>query len=419
VTGAARAARRTAVAVLAVAAAGAGAPAWAAATPPVLAQHDSATGSQGGTACLKASTTPATAQTPWALQYLDPESVWSLTEGANVTVAVLGSGVDDSSGMLAGRLTLGPQEAPGGASTGSDCVGQGTFCAGLIAARGAAGSGFAGIAPAARILAIGVTDSTGGTDADVLAAGIRAAAAAHARIIDVTVPASATDAALDSAVADAIGSGSLIVAPYLDDAQDTDAQSYPAALPGVLSVADLGPGGLVPTASRAPSTGSAAAAVGLAAPGDDVLGPGPGGSGMFVAAGPSYAAALVAGTAALVLGYRPQLTEAQLFARLEATAYHPGSEMPDAQVGYGTVDPVDAVTEELPQESAAGGRGAAPPHRTAPGSSLVMPPPTVSNAPRESAAVAGGSAAVILLAGLGAGIGSVRRRRAAHSPEGT
>ena len=408
--GRARAARRAGAVVVTAAAALTPTAGWAAGRPAALAQHNAAVDAHGDTVCLSPSSARPSPGTPWAQAYLDPESVWSLSEGAGVTVAVLGSGVDDASGMLAGRLALGPQEAPGGAGTGADCVGQGTFAAGLIAARALPGGGFAGIAPAARILAVGITDETGGTNPALLAAGIRAAADAGARVIDVTVPALSTDAALDAAVGYAIGRGSLIVAPYLVDGQSSDTPTYPAALPGVLSVADLGPGGAVPGSAPTPSDGSAAAAVDLAAPGDQVIGIGPGGPGMYEAAGPSYAAALVAGTAALVLGYRPALTEPQLFARLEQTADPPGTGMPDPYVGYGTIDPVDAVVEELPPggESTAGPGGA---HTMPPPASLVMPAPAVSDAPREAGFVAAGAATVILFSCLGSGIRAADRRR--------
>ena len=408
--------------------------AWAdTGTPPAISQHDEATTADGAPACVTPSTAQVT-QLPWAQAYLDPEGVWQLTEGAGVTVAVLGSGGDDESGMLTGRLTLGPQEMPGAGGTGGDCVGQGSFAAGLIAARPQPGSGFAGIAPAANVLAVGVTDETGATDADALAAGIRAAADAGARVIDVTVTASSTDTALDDAVAYAIGRGSLIVAPFLADGQTTAAPTYPAALPGVLSVADLAPGGSLPadaqTASPLPgATGTAAAGsasgggstqaptVDLAAPGDDVVGLGPGGTGLFTAGGPSYAAAFVAGTAALVLSYRPQLTEAQLLYRLEQTAYRPGTKLPDPNYGYGygTVDPVNAVSQELPQEE---DPSAAPQAPQQPRETLVMPPPVTSEAPREALAVAGASAFLILMVSLGAAVHrSARSRRVAGSAD--
>jgi membrane-anchored mycosin MYCP len=337
---------------------------------------------------------------PWAQAYLDAQAVWGLSEGAGVTVAVVGSGVDDASGVLSGRLDLGPQEVSG--SSGHDCVGAGTLAAGLVAAAPQAGGGFAGIAPQARILAVGVTDDTGATDDQVLAQGIRAAAEGGARVIDVTVTVPAGSGALTAAVGYALGRGDLVVAPATADGQTQGGTAYPAALPGVLAVSDLGPGGVLPqsTTSGGPIT------VDLVAPGDQVMGTGPGGPGDFTASGPSFATAYVAGTAALVLGYRPGLTERQLVHRLEATAYHPGTALPDPHLGYGTVDPVSAVGTVLPEEASGGGHPLA-----AVRSPLSMPPAVVSHEASESLTVAGVAGAAVAVTVLGMAVLPRGRRR--------
>jgi membrane-anchored mycosin MYCP len=295
--------------------------------------------------CLTPSAADST-RVPWPQTYLRPESVWPLTQGTGVKVAVVGSGVDDGSGVFGARLTPGPRLLGPGSST-RDCVGHGTFVAGLIAARRRAGIGFAGIAPQAAILSVAVTDDTGVTTAGALAAGIRAAADAGAEVIDVAVPVTAGSPALSSAVTHAAARGALVVAPAAADAKGADAAGpvFPATYPDVLAVSDLGPGGRPPP----PSTG--AGRVDLTAPGDAVMSVGPGGHGNFTATGPSCAAAFVAGTAALVLAYRPHLSVAGLRRRLEATAYRPGTTVPDPVLGYGTVDPVAAVGAALPEES--------------------------------------------------------------------
>jgi len=77
----------------------------------------------------------------------------------------------------------------------------------------------------------------------------------------------------------------------------------------------------------------------------------------------------VAGTAALVRSYYPQLSAAGVVHRLEVTADQPGATLPDPQVGYGTVDPYTAVTTVLPEES-----GGLPPN-VPPARPLHLPPP--------------------------------------------
>ncbi|MFE2105952.1 S8 family serine peptidase, partial [Kitasatospora sp. NPDC059463] len=318
----------------------------------------------------------------WAQTYLRPEAVWPLGRGDGVTVAVIGSGVDAAagaaSGVLAGRLALGPR-LHGEGDAGRDCVGHGTVLASLIAGRRTADGAPSGIAPGAKVLAVAVTDDAGSTTADLLARGIRAAADGGARIAVVAAPIPEPAPVLAEAVGYATAKGMLLVAPVGPDSQSVAAPVYPAGYPGVLAVAALAADGS--PAGAATSAGTAAPAVAapagrasrvdLAAPGDALLAAGPGG-GTFAASGPSYAAALVAGTAALVLGRSPSLTVEQLAERLRATAYRPGTALPDQAVGWGTVDPVSAVAS-----GASGGVPEAPADGGGPqaGEPVVVPPP--------------------------------------------
>jgi hypothetical protein len=354
------------------------------------------TAQQGG--CLAATGKPVKA-VPWPQTFLRPDQAWSLSQGEGVTVAVLGSGVSDGAGLLTGRLDDAPRLS-GGGDPRHDCVGHGSFLAGLIAADQRGDAGFAGLAPRARILAVGVTDDTGAGTPDLLAKGIRAAADQGARVIDVGVTVPAGSDALAAAVHDAVGKGALIVAPAAAD-DTTQAQSqgssappvppaYPAAYPEVLAVRDLAPGG-----TPAPNGTALGGRVDLSAPGDAVMSVGPSGSGYYTGAGPSFATAFVAGSAALALGYRPDLTEAQLVHRLEATAYRLGGAVPDPQLGYGSVDPVAAVTAVLPQDH--------PTPAAAPAVTPAMPPVRpASAAPRQAVTVALTALGVIALVALGA-----------------
>jgi membrane-anchored mycosin MYCP len=78
----------------------------------------------------------------------------------------------------------------------------------------------------------------------------------------------------------------------------------------------------------------------------------------------------VAGTAALVRSYYPNLSAAQVVQRLELTADQPGTALPNPEVGYGIVDPYTALTTVLPQESG----GQAP---TVPPAPAIHLPPQV------------------------------------------
>ncbi|MFJ4184402.1 S8 family serine peptidase [Kitasatospora sp. NPDC089509] len=349
--------------------------------------------------CLQPSDRPADGA-GWARAELRPEGAWPVSRGAGVTVAVIGSGVDAGAPALAGRLQLGPR-LYGSGDAGRDCVGYGTFAAGLVAGRGTDGAP-AGLAPDARVLAVAVTDDAGSTTPDLLGAGIRAAVDRGARVIAVVVPVPGPSDALSAAVGYAAARGALLVAPVGPDTRGTGgAPVFPASYPGVLAVSAAGAGG-------AAAGGVPDGRVDLSAPGQAVTGPGPGG-GVFTASGPGCATAYVAGAAALVLAQRPELTPEQLTRRLEATAYHPGTRMPDPSVGYGEVDPVAAVTASWPTAAPA-------PAAAAP---LVIPPGPDGSGHRRALAVAGGSAGLVLLIGLGglaARLGP--RRTAATGPSG-
>jgi membrane-anchored mycosin MYCP len=97
--------------------------------------------------------------------------------------------------------------------------------------------------------------------------------------------------------------------------------------------------------------------VGLAAPGTDIVGLSTSGQvingsidndAVKPIAGSSFAAAFVSGVAALVRAKYPELSAHQVIRRLQATA-HPPAGGRDSVVGYGVVDPVAALTWDVPR----------------------------------------------------------------------
>jgi type VII secretion-associated serine protease mycosin len=334
---------------------------------------------------------------PWPQTLLHPEVAWPLSAGTGVTIGVVDTGVDTHRvPVLAGQVSAGPDVVGGGVAD-SDCVGHGTFVAGLLVAKQQNGVGFAGIAPMAHVLAVRATDGRGNTSADDIAKGIRATVDGGARVVLVSRGVASPSDALKQAVGYATDHGALVVAPATVDGQQRDGTVYPAAYPQVLSVADLGPDGAAQSKVKG-------ARVDLAAPGDAVMSVGPGGAGYFTGSGASFAAAFVAGTAALVDAYRTGLTPAQLSHRLQATAYHPGTSMPDSGVGAGTVDPSAAVVTLLPEEY---GKLPAP----SAAANLAVPPPA-SQSPQGGALLvaAGAGVLILLVAFFGAAIPLGRRR---------
>lgn len=376
------------------------APARSVSLPPI----PSVLGSSGP--CTAASQQKAVAES-WAQSSLSLPQAWKLSRGAGVTVGLVDTGVAGTVSALSGRVT-----AVGAAA--EDCVGHGSFMAGLIAAGPTAGVAFEGVAPQARIVAVRGTSVRGAPSAALLAAGIRAAVDQGAGVVAVPFALPSGEGELTSAVRYAAAHDALVVASAAPDVTSSRGGAgaattappsayWPAAVPGVLSVVGVGPGN--PSANGSPAAGTGTAGAGaagagaaakadLAAPGEAVVGVGPRGPGHFIGSGSSLATAFVAGAAALVRSYRPGLTAAQTAAQLTATAY-PTSGAP-------RLDPYGALSAVLPASPVAHAPVPAPPvhiHQ-------------LSSAPRHRALLAGGIGAglVVLVAAAAAIIPRGRAR---------
>jgi subtilisin family serine protease len=320
-------------------------------------------------ACATASATSAELR-PWTHRALQLSRSWQLSRGEGVTVAVVDTGVSARTPALKGRVT-----AVDGA--GEDCVGHGTFAAGLIAAAATGSGAVTGVAPGATVLALRGTDARGNPSAAGIAAGIRAAADRGAGVIYVgqVVGGSSGDGsggdggAVAEAAAYARTKDALVVAPAAPDVApqgadgkpDTRPRAYwPAHVPSVLSVVDHGPAGTRPEAAPG------ALDPDLSAPGDAVVGVGVRGAGHFIGSGSSLAAAHVAGAAALLRSYLPDLSAAEVARRLQETAYPDGVPRLDAYAGLTAVLPTARARTEarpapahLPHTTADGTRGRA------------------------------------------------------------
>ncbi|MEU4240063.1 S8 family serine peptidase [Actinoplanes sp. NPDC026619] len=323
--------------------------------------------------------------TPPPLKLLAPREIWPVTRGAGVVVAVVDTGVSATAPDLRGAVRPGTDITGGRGDR--DCRGRGTALAGIVAARPRGNAGFTGMAPAATVLPIRVTDADGKLTGDRIAAGIRAAASAGAGVILVATGVTTPNGALADAVRFAVSHDALVVASAADSGSGSAAAeppvAYPAAYPEVLAVSAAG-------ATPAP----AAAGVDLAAPADGAFSIAPSGSGHYGVEGAGVAAAYVAGAAALVRSYWPSLTAAQVRDRLETTAR-------PAPGGPGTLDAYAAVTALAPRGAAAAALAPAAPI-------VVAVPAGVSRPARTSLLTAGGAAVALLAFALAA---AARRRR--------
>lgn len=122
-------------------------------------------------------------------------------------------------------------------------------------------------------------------------------------------------------------------------------------------------------------------------------------------AGTSFSAALVSGVAALVRAKYPQLTAHQVINRLLATSRAPARGI-DNQVGHGIVDPVAALTYDIPA-----GEPVGPQRLSAP---LVLAPPKVGRDMTPVWTAAAGVAGLAMLCSVVLGAAALVRRKGAR-----
>ncbi len=193
-------------------------------------------------------TDPAWSQ-EWGLTQIEAPAAWHVSAGSKpVVIAVVDSGVDPTQPDLQGALVPGADFADGSGDT-SDQYGHGTMVAGVIAARPNNGVGGAGVCWTCRVMPIKVLGADGSGTAAAIAAGIDYAVDHGANVISMSFVLSGPDAGVESALAYARAHGVLLVAAAGNTGNDTP--TYPAAYPGVISVAAVDPSGaLYPWSAR-------------------------------------------------------------------------------------------------------------------------------------------------------------------------
>ncbi|WP_028649449.1 S8 family serine peptidase [Nocardiopsis sp. CNT312] len=342
------------------------------------------------------------ARVPWTFQTLGLAGAQEMSRGDGVSVAVLATGVDGGVPALAGAVEGGG---------GSDCLGYGTFLAGVVAARPLPGSGFVGVAPGSGLLPVPTGDAdTGVASAAQIAAGIGTAVAAGARVVLVGTGALVGSPELDAAVEEAEAAGAVVVAPATVPTAAGPFPCHPAQHPAVLSVGSHGVDGapVLDTPLLLPS--GELARVDVVAPGASVLSVAPGGGGHATAGGDGVAAAFAAGSAALLLAREPGLEPVRVRERLAATAYGSALGPLDPVSGSGRIDPTGALA------AASGAEG----ESAAVGEAFVPDPSVYGavDAPGTVAVVGAAGGVVVLCALAGAVIAAGRERGWRPAAEG-
>src|SRR3984885_3589144 len=253
-----------------------------------------------------------------------------LADGANVTIAVIDSGIDVKHPELANSIAdsfdaLGSKEGPHV---------HGTGVAGAIVSH----ARLMGSAPAARILAIrafGKVSSGAESTSFVILRGLDYAASHGAQIVNMSF-AGPKDALVERGIAALAGKGIVMVAA----AGNAGAKSpplYPAANTNVIAISATDAQDRLFTASNRGGY------IAVAAPGVDIFLPAPDEK-YQMTSGTSFSAAYISGLAGLMLERDPALKPEQLRAILMKTARDLGSPGRDDLFGAGEADAFAAVS---------------------------------------------------------------------------
>jgi membrane-anchored mycosin MYCP len=362
---------------------------------------------------------------PWPQQRLGYTDAHKYSIGQGILVAVIDSGVQADTAQLRGRVFSGIDLTPASPRPGAnvDCFGHGTAVTGIIGAAPKADVGFVGVAPGVRILPIRQTWGIDVQGRSVLGQPGKLIQAMYAAVnngakvmnISITVPAAPltepTRRAFVSAVEYARSHNVVIVAAAGNSSENDNQQvldTYPAALAArydnVIAVGGIAQDGQLYKESVYGTTPW----VTVVAPAEDVvttfINKGAVGSLLQYAQGTSFAAPFVTGTVALLQSRFPGISAGDVKQRIERTADHPATNLPDLRMGYGVIDPVAALTTVVPPRAAP-----ASPRVSAP----LPPPARPDNGTRNAAIGAAGigTIAAVLLVGAAVIIPRGRRRK--------
>jgi subtilisin family serine protease len=266
----------------------------------------------------------------YALATLRLPEAHTLAHGANVTIAVIDSGIDLKHPELAGAISdsfdaLGSKEGPHV---------HGTGIAGVIVAH----ARLMGSAPAANIVAIrafATAPSGAESTSFVVLKALDYAASHGAQIVNMSF-AGPKDALIERGIAAAASKGIVMVAAA-GNAGPKSPPLYPAANPNMIAVSATDAHDKLFAASNRGSH------IAIAAPGVDIFLPAPDEK-YQMTSGTSFSAAYISGLVALMLERNPALKPEEVRATLMKTARDLGSPGRDDLFGAGEADAFAAVS---------------------------------------------------------------------------
>ena len=255
-------------------------------------------------AVASATVTPSDPLWPrqWNARRVRATEAWEVSRGdSSVTIAIVDTGVDGNHPDLRGRMVRGWDFHNNDANPYDD-DGHGTAVATTAAAAGNDGVGIAGMCWRCKVMPVKVLNENGHGSHSNIAAGIRWAAEHGADVINLSIAGLSSTSLLQGALAYAIRKGAIVVAAAGNSGSSR--RTYPAAYPGVISVAATN------QVDRLYSWSNRGSWVTLAAPGCALSGR-PGGKWWYLC-GTSLSTPIVAGTVGLMKSIAPRLGDARM-----------------------------------------------------------------------------------------------------------
>lgn len=250
----------------------------------------------------------------WQHEYLGDSYAWTAGyKGQGIKVAVIDTGLRESHEDLKANALPGRDFADGatGGSHSSDNQTHGTHVAGIIAAVANNGVGGSGVAPEAQVSGYCVFPTSGSARGSDIIRAINAAVSAGYDIINMSLGSAQYSQLEANAVKKAYQSGVAVFAAAGNEASNS--RHYPAAYPGVISVASIQQYGSMSTFTNYGST------VDLAFPGSSIYSTLPGSDRQYgYKSGTSMACPAAAGAAAVILSARSDIRNKSGKTRVDA-----------------------------------------------------------------------------------------------------
>lgn len=285
----------------------------------------------------------------WGVQLMGVPSLWRMTKGEDIKVAVLDTGCALNHTDLKDAIAD-AKDFTNSRSGPLDQQGHGTHTAGTIAAR-ENNTGVIGVAPKCKLLIGKVLGDSGAGSSNAVAAGIDWAVASGADIISMSLGSSVDSQIIHDACIRAAAAGKFIIAAAGNEGPSLNTVGYPGRYEEVVAV------GAIDRNKNIAKFSSRGDQVDICAPGSDILSTYPPNA-LATLSGTSMATPFVSGVVALMLSKKKKLGTTNpinnigdLLAALKRTAIDAGQAGTDSAYGFGIINPdsllaASAVTPE-------------------------------------------------------------------------